>query len=105
MAFLPADGLKIRWGRKLAMDPEEAAQAVGILHPKMVIPILDHDFSASLAGLVLRITGRVEDFKALVERRHPDVKVIVLQPRFPWRLAEGADGAWGAVRRARTGSR
>src|SRR5262249_46858054 len=77
VAFLPADGLQLRWRRTLAMDPEDAAQAVGLLRPKVVIPILDHDFSASLAGLVLRITGRVEDLKALVERRDPDVKVIV----------------------------
>ncbi len=89
IAFLPADGLKLRWGRKLAMDPEEAAEAVKILHPKVVIPILGHDFSRSLAGLVLKTTGTVEGFKALVERRSLDVKVIVLRPGSTWRQAEG----------------
>ena len=82
VAFLPADGLKLRWGRKLAMAPEEAAER---LRPKVVIPILDHDFSQSLAGLVLTTTGTVEGFKALVERKSPDVKVIVVRPGSTWR--------------------
>lgn len=88
VAFLPADGLKLRWGRKLAMAPEEAAEAVEILRPKVVIPILDHDFSQSLSGLVLKTTGTVEGFKALVERKSPDVKVIILRPGSAWRQAE-----------------
>jgi L-ascorbate metabolism protein UlaG (beta-lactamase superfamily) len=89
VAFLPADGLKLRWGTPLAMDPGSAAEAVLILRPRVVIPVLDHDFSRSIAGLVVTTTGSVDDFKALATRQIPDAEVFVLKPGCRWRPAKG----------------
>lgn len=78
--MLPADGLRLRWDRRLAMDPEEAAEAVGILRPRVAIPVLDHDFSRSIAGLLVKTTGSVDEFQALARRRYPAVDTPVLKP-------------------------
>ena len=80
VAFLPADGLQLRWGRSLAMDHEEAAKAVDILGPEVVIPVLDHDFSRSVARLILTTTGSAEAFAALVAETRPHVNVALLRP-------------------------
>lgn len=61
-------GLKLRWGRRLAMDPNEAAEAVRVLRPRVVIPILDHDFTRLIAGLAVTTTGDVEAFDQLLRK-------------------------------------
>lgn len=97
LAFLPADGLTLRWSRRLAMDPSDAAAAVDLLRPRTVIPILDHDFSRSVATVVLKTTGTADAFKALLDRTRPAVDVVRLRPGDRWSAIRG-------VLRARSGS-
>lgn len=89
VAFLPADGLSLRWGRRLAMDSQEAAAAVDTLRPRTVIPILDHDFTRSIATVVLKTTGTADAFKALVGRSRPAVRVALLRPGDRWSAERG----------------
>lgn len=89
IAFLQVDGLQLRWGQRLVMDPWEAAEVVKLLRPRVVIPLLDHDFSRSLAGLLLTTTGTAAAFKALVEQSSPDVEVVLLTPGSRWSPTEG----------------
>jgi L-ascorbate metabolism protein UlaG (beta-lactamase superfamily) len=60
IAMLPMDG-------KYTMDPEEAMQAVEAIKPKMVVPMHWRDKDP-------------DKFKADVEAKHPDIKVIVIKP-------------------------
>lgn len=60
VAMLPIDG-------KYTMDPQEAMDAVGVIKPKMVIPMHWRDEDP-------------EKFKTDVELEYPDVKVIVIKP-------------------------
>lgn len=89
LVFLPADGLKLRWGTPLAMDPRSAAEAVSVLHPRTVIPVLDHDFSRSVAGLAVTTTGNVDQFKVLVAQQLPGTDVFTLKPGCGWRQGQG----------------
>jgi L-ascorbate metabolism protein UlaG (beta-lactamase superfamily) len=41
VVFLPAAGLKLRWGPPLAMDSASAVEAISVLRPRVVIPVLD----------------------------------------------------------------
>lgn len=89
VAFLPADGLRLRWGTPLAMDPKAAVEAVSTLRPRVVIRVLDHDFARSLTGLVVTTTGNVDDFKTLVTRQVPEAEVFALKPGCRWSPAKG----------------
>jgi L-ascorbate metabolism protein UlaG (beta-lactamase superfamily) len=85
VAFLPADGLRLRWGRRLALDPHDALRAIETLGPGVVIPILDHDFSRSVARLVLATPGSVEALAALMARTRTASRLVVLRPGERWR--------------------
>jgi L-ascorbate metabolism protein UlaG (beta-lactamase superfamily) len=89
VVFLPADGLKLRWGPPLAMDPASAVEAISILRPRVVIPILDHDFSGSIAGLAVTTAGNVHHFKVLAAQRVPGVAVLGLKPGCRWSPTSG----------------
>lgn len=60
IAMLPIDG-------KYTMDPQEAMDAVGVIKPKMVIPMHWRDKDP-------------EKFKLDVEKKYPEIKVIVIKP-------------------------
>ncbi len=54
------------------MGPREAAKAVELIRPKVVIPMHYGTFPV--------ITGKPEEFAKLVEERCPEVKVVILKP-------------------------
>lgn len=59
-------------GGHFTMDPVEAAKAVEMIKPKVVIPMHYGTFPV--------LYGKPEEFKKLVEERAPGVEVVILKP-------------------------
>ena len=59
-------------GGHFTMGPIEAAKAVELIKPKVVIPMHYQTFDV--------ISGDPETFRKEVEKRAPNVKVIILKP-------------------------
>ncbi len=59
-------------GGHFTMDPVEAAKAVELIKPKVVIPMHYGTFPV--------LYGKPEEFKKLVEEKAPGVEVVILKP-------------------------
>lgn len=84
VALLPINGLRIL-GRKVVMDPVQAAQLCGILHPRFAIPT-HYAFTGGrlMDSLFLKYFDRQERlpriFKDAVRQYAPETRAVVLQP-------------------------
>jgi L-ascorbate metabolism protein UlaG (beta-lactamase superfamily) len=78
---LPVGGIRI-FGRRLDMNPNEAAAAVKILKPSRVIP--SHYGLTGPFPFVFSSSEPASEFSKLVQAKVPATQVIVLQPGESW---------------------
>ena len=81
VAVLPVGGIRI-FGRRLDMNPNEAAAAVKILKPSRVIP--SHYGLTGPFPFVFSSSEPASEFSKLVQAKVPATQVIVLQPGESW---------------------
>ena len=105
LVLLPINGLRVRplLGRKIVMDPEDAAELCRILRPRIVVPI-HYSFTGGPTGdrLLLGYAGSTADvcvrFGAAVAEVAPETVVRVLPPSEPLLLVAAAESRMVAGR-------
>lgn len=83
LALLPIWGWGPTLGRGKHLDPERAAEALALLHPRIVVPIhwgTYHPLHLGIAAAPAFLRGPPELFARAAAARAPEVEVRVLQP-------------------------
>jgi L-ascorbate metabolism protein UlaG (beta-lactamase superfamily) len=79
IAFLPVNGLHVPGGPRLVMSAQQAVEAAVTLGATTLIPI--HDAHArDLPWFFIRRNGSAEEAQRYAQRRHPALRVEVLEP-------------------------
>ena len=86
LALVPINGLTIRiaGNKRVVMTPEEAAQLVALLHPRVTVPI-HYAFRGGwfMDHFILKYNGSVERFETAVRMAAPETQTRVIEPGEP----------------------